>query len=501
MIFRTLPGMRAARAVLSIVCFSLAASVALVADTVTITGTVKDASSGNGVNGLWVVVTSVPEYNPGHLPADKAQTKTRTFGKGRKRRPGSYAVTLPCSTSSTGSIQVYDDTWQQIQTFIYHQWGPGQTYTYDIRANQLTTAPRISYIGLRESQYGLCRPSVKSWPGDLEVLGNPRYLPYNDNYAGQVQYWSSGAGWDWKQPDIWGDPVNPFPAHVLIVTQTEPSFAPPYHKWENNGGNKNGNTYVLWEKTGGDSSSDPRLKYLGDLKDQETGTQLNNANIGVDALLSEYDRLGHQVFLQIEAGHVDAGYLIDRVMRRFYLHDDGSIRHPSICGVGMDIEWYRDTDPFRDAETVTAREANAWEAKVQGYNKGFKLFVKHWDIGQGEKLAIPVEDADGTRLNKSIIVIDDSQAFDAPIETKQKEEFKKWMDYYSPNPVGYQLGYPNDKGWWTTLANPVLDNALGLRNYFGSANAARQLGFVWVDFSVRYPKPNTHLRGHVPPAY
>jgi hypothetical protein len=119
--------------------------------------------------------------------------------------------------------------------------------------------------------------------------------------------------------------------------------------------------------------------------------------------------------------------------------------------------------------------------------------VKHWDLGQRKKLAIPV---DG--LSKSVIVINDSQAFGNLGLRGQKAEFAKWVDFYSPNPVGFQLGYPSDLTWWHDFIHPVRDNAVELAKFFGTANSARQLGFIWVDFSVRYPMVNKYLANHDP---
>lgn len=182
------------------------------AGTVTVTGYVREAS-GNGVNSVWVVVTSVPVSNPGNLVAYKAQVETKTVNSKKVY----YSVKVPNrGAPETGSILVFSNTYRQRLTYTFHQFNSGETYKFDIVADKLTSAPYINYIGLRESYYGFTRPSVKNWPSDLTPVGSPTLFSYNDRYGDQVEWWCSGAGYNWGQTD------NPAPTYVLIVTQTEP---------------------------------------------------------------------------------------------------------------------------------------------------------------------------------------------------------------------------------------------------------------------------------------
>jgi hypothetical protein len=67
--------------------------------------------------------------------------------------------------------------------------------------------------------------------------------------------------------------------------------------------------------------------------------------------LGAFDQNGIQVWLQVEPASCDVPMLIDLVMLQ-YGH------HPSVIGVGVDVEWYR-KDLSRDGKPVTDVEAQA----------------------------------------------------------------------------------------------------------------------------------------------
>jgi len=446
-------------------------------------------SASSGVNGLYVVAASTTAEHGDGTKANIRQCKTYTYN-GNK---GYYSITLPNRGLEYGRLEVYANNYFQVSQRQTNLWVNTRNYSYNILMQKSSNLPVASYIGLRESYYGLIRPSAKNWPTDLTPVGTPPLLDYYAPYWGQVGYWAGWAGYNWS-PQPGQAVTNPKPTHVLIVTQTEPNFQG--ESWDPS---TNGKTYCLWNKTANDSS-DAHLKYLNQLKDTN-GVQLTESIVNIDQLLDDYDYFEQDVFIQLEPGHVPISTLLPMVMKRFYKNADGSVKHFCIKGVGVDIEWYKDTNAPEDGETVTLAEVNEWEGLIKGYNPNFKLFVKHWDIGQGVRVGIP------KGINASVIVIDDSQGFDNGFAT-QKSEFKKWLDYYSPNPVGFQIGYPADRHWWRGFTDPVVYNSIELLKHFGTANAARNIGFVWVDFSVRYPEislgvpngPTAYLPAHEPPA-
>lgn len=78
-------------------------------------------------------------------------------------------------------------------------------------------------------------------------------------------------------------------------------------------------------------------------------------------MLTDYDNKGHNVFIQLEPGHFVVTQLITMAMKRFYVKGEGAVKHPSICGIGLDIEWHKDTNPDNDGESVTAADVNKWD--------------------------------------------------------------------------------------------------------------------------------------------
>jgi hypothetical protein len=51
---------------------------------------------------------------------------------------------------------------------------------------------------------------------------------------------------------------------------------------------------------------------------------------------------------------------------------------------------------------------------------------------------------------------------------------------FYPNPVFYQIGYQNDKNWWSKYDNPV--SAIGERL---AGHTRQDCGIIWVDFTLR----------------
>jgi hypothetical protein len=177
-----------------------------------------------------------------------------------------------------------------------------------------------------------------------------------------------------------------------------------------------------------------------------------------EAALRVFDELGFQVWLQLEPGFASVEELINLVLQR-YGH------HRCVVGVGIDVEWYRSTNP--DAgDAVTDDKARTWLAAARRYNPEFRLFLKHWLI---EKMPRTVRDG--------ILFVDDSQVF--PSIDPMVQEFAQWGKAFAPAPVAFQFGYPSDKTWWSKLDDPP--KQIGMRILQAVPNTA---GLFWVDFSV-----------------
>ena len=176
--------------------------------------------------------------------------------------------------------------------------------------------------------------------------------------------------------------------------------------------------------------------------------------------LNHFDATGLKVWLQVEPGFGDVETLIDIVLTR-YGH------HPSVIGFGVDVEWYQYTDTDDWGVPVTDEEAAAWVAAVQSHNPSYTLFVKHWDSRW-----MPPTERDG------LMFINDSQNVSGM--SQLVGEFVDWGEEFSPAPVGFQIGYDSDRGWWGELGNPPAD--LGQEIVDAVPNT---LGMFWVDFTLR----------------
>lgn len=174
--------------------------------------------------------------------------------------------------------------------------------------------------------------------------------------------------------------------------------------------------------------------------------------------LELFDRRGFHVWLQVEPGHAPVEELIHLMLERYG-------NHPSVIGIGVDVEWYRSTE-VPEGRAITDSEARAWLAAARSHNPGYRLFLKHWEIGK-----MPPTARDG------ILFVDDSQ--EIPSLDEMIEEFAAWGRAFAPAPVAFQYGYESDQNWWRQLDDPPAD--IGRRILEAAPNTE---GLYWVDFTV-----------------
>ncbi len=176
------------------------------------------------------------------------------------------------------------------------------------------------------------------------------------------------------------------------------------------------------------------------------------------AYLDRFDEAGVRVWLQVEPGSADVGQLIDLMLDRY-----GD--HPSVIGVGVDVEWYRQTE-CRNGCAVGDAEAAAWVERVRAHDRRYCLFLKHW---LPERLP-PTE-------REGLLFLDDSQQF-VSLEA-MVEEFQAWGEHFAPAPVGFQFGYPADHGWWDAFDDPP--STIGQALIEAVPNLT---DLCWVDFTA-----------------
>lgn len=204
-----------------------------------------------------------------------------------------------------------------------------------------------------------------------------------------------------------------------------------------------------------------------------------------EAFLNHFDTLGIKVFLQVEAGMANMDTLVHLVMRQ-YKH------HESVIGFGADIEWYPSpldangnyvgdtsamTEEWETAVTnsyvnITSDEIAHIDSLVKNYNPEYRIFVKHWE-----------ERNCGNEPVSDVVYINDAQgmSFNSLVT-----DFARWADIFSPNDVGFQIGYGNDYDWWIKLNNPIQDIGEAIFNEIHKRNSKQNVHMYWVDFSLHY---------------
>ena len=185
-----------------------------------------------------------------------------------------------------------------------------------------------------------------------------------------------------------------------------------------------------------------------------------------ESYLDYFDTHGVKVFLQFEPGFAPLDQLFQVTYNR-YGH------HPSVIGFGVDVEWYHSTGDGAGNDNATDSVVQAWNTKVKSLNPSYRLFVKHYD-----RTNLP------PTLRGDIIFVDDSEQNGS--YSGFLAEMKGFADFFNPAHVGYQIGYPSDRGWWSTLATPI-PKTIGDRLVFQTLQS--ECSIAWVDFSLREVLP------------
>lgn len=207
-----------------------------------------------------------------------------------------------------------------------------------------------------------------------------------------------------------------------------------------------------------------------------------------EQFLNHFDSIGIKVFLQVEAGMANMDTLVNLVLRQ-YSH------HESVIGFGADIEWYPspldvqgnfvgdtagkveawDKAVTNERVAITPTEVAHLDSLVKTYNPYYKLFVKHWET-----------DICGGRPVSDVVYINDAQGMGSLAVLVN--DFKKWASIFSPNDVGFQIGYGGDYEWWNLMDEPIKKVGEDIFKAIHKQNEMQNVHMYWVDFSLHYEK-------------
>jgi len=197
------------------------------------------------------------------------------------------------------------------------------------------------------------------------------------------------------------------------------------------------------------------LTFPGSHPDRLIGFSPSDKN---EEALTTFDEAGLDVWLQVEPGDAPVGELIDLMLDRY-----GD--HPSVIGVGVDVEWFH-SDGTPEGQPVSDVEAAAWVAAARAHGAQYRLFLKHW-----EQDRMPPTYRDG------VVFVDDSQQFASL--GQMVDEFAAWGSAYPSSPVAFQYGYPADETWWGELDDPPADIGRAILDRVPNTEA-----LYWVDFTA-----------------
>lgn len=218
---------------------------------------------------------------------------------------------------------------------------------------------------------------------------------------------------------------------------------------------------------GGIHGSTCKLEFPGTSSDTNITFQNDDKH---EEYLTHFDNIDAKVFLQVEAGMSNMDTLLTLVMNQ-YKH------HPSVVGFGVDVEWYPSKGetngvPAGLSVPLDTEKLKQWDKRIKTEfgNSDYRIFVKHWLSRYcGDT---PVSDVIYVNSGQNLGSLSGLVGF-----------FEPWANTFSPNDVGFQIGYDKDKHWWGTMSDPVTEISEALED----AIAPQTSHIFWADFTIQDP--------------
>ena len=172
------------------------------------------------------------------------------------------------------------------------------------------------------------------------------------------------------------------------------------------------------------------------LEGNTAGMSFHAGTLDHQRALGAYDGAGIKAIIQLESGNAD-------VMRCLEVAHQVLGHHPCVIGYGIDAEWYFHREaPGRDGRPIAAAEARAWLEKTLSFNKDHIFFIKHYSTKNIPEMI----------CHPQLVLLDDSQDFES--EKLLMADFTLWASKAAITSVGFQIGYPKDRRWWSALKDP-----------------------------------------------
>jgi len=187
---------------------------------------------------------------------------------------------------------------------------------------------------------------------------------------------------------------------------------------------------VVWDEENDVAAKETYVDFPGTSSDPYIEFNSYDAH---ESYLTHFDTTGVSVWLQLEPSHGSVDTLIELLLNQ-YGH------HSSVRGIGIDVEWYRQSDAFEYGEPVTDSIATAWRTHIQQFNPEYQLFLKHW-----ETEIMP------QTVREDILFINDGQNYSSLDELTGY--FADWGEFFKESSVGFQFGYESDQKWWKEYEN------------------------------------------------
>jgi hypothetical protein len=176
--------------------------------------------------------------------------------------------------------------------------------------------------------------------------------------------------------------------------------------------------------------------------------------------LDYFDGRGMSVILQVEPGNANVDDLIRLVLDQ-YSH------HPCVAGLGIDVEWYRFSS-YAQGKPVSDEEAKEWYSLISSYNKSYVLSLTHWFTAK-----MP------PTYRQGVYFLYDGFNFNSFDD--MMGHYISWGKSFPDSPVGFYIGFPDDRQLWSAFTDPYEAIGQGLLE-----NIDNTKGIYWIN--GQYPR-------------
>jgi hypothetical protein len=195
-----------------------------------------------------------------------------------------------------------------------------------------------------------------------------------------------------------------------------------------------------------------------------------------EEFLTEFDKDGTKVWLQVENGYSDMITLID-IYKDIFKPE----KHPSVLGFAVDVEWYFGVEEDMGIPVPNSK-AQEWNEHIyKTWGPSYGLLLKHYSTTY---LPYVYRGGEAGKSNK-VVFCNDSQG--STTVASYMQGFQDFASMYPDNKIVDQIGYAPDRAWFFALNDPIVKSKSVMLAECALGTPTQEKGRVWVQATFNDP--------------